>query len=115
MVISMVALGIAAIGIVANQPRGPSISPSSGAPGSPFTITDPQGRMEPGDVVMFYLDGTSPAAGFLATNVTINIDGGTCTGEIPRNCVPQTQYLVSVRAALAQPARFGDLAFLVTN
>ncbi len=108
-------LGIWALSSVTNQLGSPSISPSSGAPGSLFTITDPQGRMEPGDVAVFYLVGTSPAMGSLATNVTISNDGTTCTGEVPRNCDPQTNYLVSVRVALDQLARFVDLGFFVTG
>ncbi len=95
-------------------PAVPTISPTFGAPGSAFTITDPDGRIGPSDLAIFYSEGSDPAGGTPATNVIVGADGATLTGGVPGTCAPQTQYYVTVRPAFDQPARFNDLAFLVT-
>ena len=92
----------------------PSIDPTSGPIGSAFTITDPRGRIQQGDLAVFYLKGTNPALGTPADNVIVNPDGTTLSGTVPAVASPNSQYNVSVRPALSSPARFNALDFFVT-
>ncbi|HWR26701.1 MAG TPA: hypothetical protein VN316_02375, partial [candidate division Zixibacteria bacterium] len=95
-------------------PVQPSISPTSGAPGSQFTITDPQGRMVAGDVALFYVEGTDPLMGTAAATVTVSADGTTLSASVPTGLSPNVQHYVSVRPSMTLPGRFNDLAFFVT-
>jgi len=86
----------------------PYITPTSGDVGTPFTITDPQGRMQPGDECALYLEGTPPDSGTLVRNPVISQDGSTLTGTIPQ--IDPGNYYVTVRLPGGDP-RFNDLAF----
>jgi len=92
----------------------PIIVPNQGVPGSQFTIYDPQGRIQQGDLVIFYLEGTDPMLGNSAQNVVVSEDGKTMTGFVPGATQRQTQQYVSVRPTLDAISRFNDLAFYVT-
>jgi hypothetical protein len=96
------------------EPTVPTISPTSGAPNSTFTIYDPLGRMQPGDTAVFYMEGSDPMLGQPALNVVVSADGKTLTGYVSAGCPPQTPHYVTVRPAIDLPARFNDLAFFVT-
>lgn len=95
-------------------PGQPYITPTSGGPGSPFTIYDPGGRIMPYDIVVFYPAGTDPALGNLAANVAVSADGKTLTGYVAPAALIATPHYVAVRPSLTDPSRFNDLAFLVT-
>jgi len=95
-------------------PSEPYIYPTSGAPGSWFVIYDPQGRIQQGDLAVFYVEGTDPAYGNPAENVVVSSDGKIMTGNIPGGAVRGTQHYVSVRLTQNSPSRFSDLAFYVT-
>jgi hypothetical protein len=84
------------------------ITPTSGPVGTPFTITDPQGRMESGDECLLYLEGTPPDSGTLVRNPVISQDGSTLTGTIPQ--IDPGNYYVTVRLPGGDP-RFPDLTF----
>lgn len=88
------------------------ITPTSGASGSTFTITDPQGRIESGDVCVFNLEGMPIDTGTLAYDVVISEDGMTLTGTVPH--LDPGKYYVSVRIPNAD-ARFPDLSFEVNG
>jgi hypothetical protein len=60
-----------------------TIDPTWGWGGTPFTITDPFMSMQPTDIVLFYMDGTSPANGTSVNDAVISSDGGTATGTVP--------------------------------
>ncbi len=96
------------------EPTWVTITPTSGAPGSTFTIYDPLGRMQPGDVAVFYLPGTDPAMGTNAPNTVVSADGKTMTGYVPASASPQTEYGISVRPSITLTARFNDILFIVT-
>lgn len=101
------------IGPPPSPPSGPSIDPVSGPIGTSFTITDPEGRIQLGDLAVFYLDGTNPGLGTLADNVSVSADGTTLTGNVPNTLATGAQYLVGVTPALGSPLRFGPLAFFI--
>ena len=92
----------------------PWIVPTSGAPGSAFTIYDPEGRMQAGDVAVFYVEATDPVLGSPAINVVVSADGTQLTGNVNPGAAPQTPHFVTVRPAIDWPARFNDFAFIVT-
>lgn len=96
------------------EPIEPYITPTSGIPGSTFTIYDPAGSMRPGDVAMFYLEGTDPVLGQNPTNLDVSPDGKTMTGNVPITLTQGAQHYVAVRPTSTDPSRFGDLAFFVT-
>ncbi len=89
----------------------PSISPAHAFTGASFSITDPQGRIQAGAVVVFYEEGTDPELGVLATSVVVSADGTTVTGVVPSGLVSGVNY-VSVRPTLSGIPFFGDLAFV---
>jgi hypothetical protein len=93
-------------------PQPPSISPTCGYVNVAFTITDPQGRIEQGDLAVFYVEGTDPTAGSIADNIVISNDGTTLTGEVPGD-LSSGSHFVSVRPTLSADSRFNDLAFEV--
>jgi len=85
----------------------PHIDPTSGWIGSTFTITDPQGRMQQGDIVIFYRNG-SPG-GVLAANVSVSADGTRITGDVPGDAASGPNW-VAVRPP-GDASRFNDLPF----
>ena len=93
---------------------GASIAPSSAAPGNEFTITDPVGRIQASDFVVFFEPGKDPAVdGFFASSVVISGDGMSLTGRVP-NPIPQgITYSVRVTPDLSTAERFADLDFFV--
>jgi hypothetical protein len=92
----------------------PFIVPDIGEPGDPFTITDALGRMQIGDLAVFYAEGSDPATqGVPADYVIISADGTELTGNVPASAVAG-QNFVSVRPSLSDPSHFGDLGFFVT-
>ncbi len=94
------------------QPTEPTIEPTSGYVGDAFTLVDPQGRMQQGDLAVFYIEATDPAAGSPATDVTISADNTTLTGKVPGD-LGRGSYFVSVRPTQTADSRFGDLQFQV--
>jgi hypothetical protein len=86
----------------------PTVAPQSGPVGVRFTITDPQARMAPTDVCLFYPDGAAPEAGTPVTDVVITPNSA--TGTVPTSLAPG-EYLITVRPTLAEPGRFADLPF----
>lgn len=99
--------------IVRKKPSNPYITPREGPPGTKFTITDPQGRMKSGDLVIFYYKGTDPVQGVLANNVVVSADGTTLTGTVNIGVEPGKNS-VSVRPGLFEDSRFKDLVFVVS-
>jgi hypothetical protein len=95
-------------------PTEPIITPTEGAIGTAFTITDPLARIGSSDLALFYPDGTDPAAGAEADNVTISSDNKILSGNVPSALSEGVQHYVAVRPANDQPSRFSDLPFLVT-
>ena len=96
---------------------GAGISPNSGNPGiTDFTVTDTFGRIQAGDMVVFYLPRTDPTTdGFLASVFTISADGTELTGRVPPGGIGMVQgltYLVRVTPNFSLP-RFADLEFFV--
>ena len=91
----------------------PSLNPSQGPVGTPITISDPQNRIEPGDVAVIYPMGGNPLEGTLCTEISITPDGGTLTASIP--LVPtDMQYHVAVVSLSTGEIRFDQLGFYVT-
>jgi len=91
----------------------PTISPTSGARGTSFTITDPQGRVEADSIALFYKPGQDPANdGVEAENVTISGDGTTLTGLVPCGALGGETF-VSIRSSRAASAWFDDLPFTI--
>jgi hypothetical protein len=103
--------------VIGAVPQEPTIQPTSGPWGTAFTITDPQGRIQPGDIAVFYPEGESPPfgenVGAFANDVVVSADGATLAGNVPFPTCANRQNFVSVRSALRDP-RFGDLGFFVT-
>ena len=92
-----------------------TISPSSGGLGFPFTITDPLGRIQASDFVVFFEPGKDPAVdGFFAFQVVI-VDGTTLTGRVPNPMPRDLSYLVRVTPDLSTAGRFADLDFFVDS
>jgi len=92
----------------------PSIDPTSGGFGATFTITDPQGRIQAGDIAVFYPEGGAPEAGSVADNISVSADGTTLTGNVPQDAPVGVDAFVSVRGSLTEASRFNDLPFSVT-
>ena len=99
--------------VVGEKPSNPYITPSEGPSGTRFTITDPQGRMKSGDLVIFYYKGTDPIQGVPAKNVVVSADGTTLTGTVNIGVEPGKNS-VSVRPSLYEDSRFKDLVFRVS-
>jgi len=92
----------------------PLISPDNGVTQDSFTITDPLARIQSGDLVVFYAEGTDPVnQGVIADNIEV-IDSSTITGKVPWGATSGLQNFVSVRPTLSDSSRFGDLGFFVT-
>jgi len=92
----------------------PTIDPENGLPGSTFMIKDPIGRMEAGDVALFYVldEGADPALGVPASDVQVSRNGKMLIGEVP--FVPgDSVYGVAVRPSPTDASRFADLPFFV--
>ncbi len=100
--------------VTANFFEIPYVTPTSGAPGSQFTIYDPEGRMQQGDLAVFYVEGGDPTYGNPAENVVISSDGKIMTGNVPGGAVRATQHYVSIRPTLNSPSRFSDFSYYVT-
>jgi hypothetical protein len=94
----------------ATPTQTPQVQPSSGPVGTPFTIFDPQGRIEATDICVIYPDGAAPEIG---TQVSVIIvDGTTVLGTIPVSIAPGS-YLLTIRPSASEPAKFADLPFQV--
>ncbi|MHA7733464.1 hypothetical protein [Nitrosopumilus sp. S6] len=95
----------------------PTIDPTSGPIETSFTITDPQGRIQQGDVVIFYEEFTDPQDGITIPNfeLTITPDGTQVTGEVPVGASTNVLNFVSVTEQGASEPRFDDLPFFVTS
>lgn len=96
------------------SPEPPSIQPDIGAWETAFTITDPLGRIQEGDLAVFYADGSAPSIDRVADNIYISADGMTLTGTVPYAAEDGVQNFVAVRPSLTDSSRFGDLMFFVT-
>lgn len=94
----------------------PSMTPTSGSVGTPFTITDPKGRMTHTDRIIFAVAGTGPEAGTWAENVWFSPDGTTATGTVPGTLAPGLSYDVTVHEGdpTVNPAPFNAFSFAVT-
>ena len=80
--------------------------------GTPITISDPQNRIQSGDVAVFYPPGGNPLAGTPGTGTNISADGGTLTASVPY--VPtDMQYHVAVVNLSTGEIRFEQLGFYV--
>ncbi len=90
-----------------------SIDPISGDMGFSFTITDPQGRIQLGDMALFYdpLAGDADSVGLNADNIIISVDGTALSGTVPF-VLPASdgELLVSVKV-FGEPSRFADIPF----
>ncbi len=91
------------------EPQEPTIEPSEGLIGSRFTITDPQGRIEQGDIAVFYLPGNDPSTGAEAIETSIP-DANTFTGTVPAVLVGLNNVALMPPGG---PIRF-ELSFIVT-
>ena len=99
------------------EPDVLSINPTSGSKGDAFTITDPEGRMQTGDVVVFTNTGV-PEPGLLgftlvATNNVISPDGTTLTGPFPSGV--QGVWSVSVKSSDFSEVRFSGIFITETG
>ena len=93
-----------------------TITPSSARRGMPFTITDPLGRIQASDFVVFFEPGTEPVDGYIAHDVNVSIDGTELAGRVPivdTSGVDMT-YLVRVTPDFST-LRFADLDFFVDS
>lgn len=91
------------------------ITPTEGPIGTSFAITDPLGRMESDDVVLFYPEGSDPGIeGVPANGVTVSGDGKTLTGTVPVGLAEGQQHYVTVRDEPQTHPKFGDVSFMVT-
>jgi hypothetical protein len=91
----------------------PSIEPESGSVGTDFKITDPQGRIQSGDLALFYTQGSDPALGTPAENVSVP-GSTTLNGRVPSSLIGGITYYVAVRPTPTSPSRFDDLPFTVS-
>jgi len=83
--------------------------------GFSFTITDPQGRIQLGDMALFYdpLAGDADSVGINADNIVISADGTTLSGNVPSSLPASNgQLLVSVKVT-GESSRFTDLPFQI--
>ncbi len=92
-----------------------SITPDNGPVGTGFTIYDPQGRIQNGDMVIFHEVGELPTDGTDADNKLYSADGKMLNGDVPAGLATATLHHVSVRPSATDPARFSDLEFMVTD
>ncbi|HHT9135568.1 MAG TPA: hypothetical protein ACFYD2_11780 [Candidatus Avalokitesvara rifleensis] len=93
--------------------REPFIEPTRGLPGTFFTITDDQGRIQQGDIAVFYLNGSPSELGLPADNVEISDGGKKLTGNVPAVRDRDAEHAVAVRPDDSPDSRFGDLLFFV--
>ena len=61
----------------------PFMEPTSLSKGESFKLTDPQGRMEPGDEVRLVTAGGTFSEGLVPVNLVISPDGTMATGLVP--------------------------------
>lgn len=91
--------------------QDPIISPASAYAGQAVMVQDPDGRIQTGDILVFYPDGGSPETnGEVAVNIIV-ADAYTITGEVPATLTVGADYWLSVRADVSSPSRFAELAF----
>ncbi len=109
---NVIAIGPFSVPGSSTTPSTPAVDPTSGPTLSPFVITDPAGRMQSGDVCLFYPEGTDPQLG-IAASIDISADGTKLTGTVPGS-LDAGPYFITVRPSTTQDPRFGDLAFAVT-
>ncbi|MBI5508034.1 MAG: hypothetical protein HY903_04705 [Deltaproteobacteria bacterium] len=104
---------VGSFNVLAPELGEPTIQPVSGIPGSTFTITDPQARIQQGDLAILYQEGTDPAMGTPASGIEVSADGKTIRANVPATVLEGYQHFVSVRPSSMDAPRFGDLAFFV--
>jgi hypothetical protein len=92
---------------------GPSIEPTTGAPGTSFTIRDEQGRMLGATIIVFFPEGAGPNDGQLVSDVSISTDGKTATGTVPRNLGSTLHFVTIHVGTLDDRPVFEALAFQV--
>lgn len=90
----------------------PYIEPATGSPGTLFKIYDSQGRIESGDIALFYSPGTDPATGLIAEGTLISSDGKVLDGYVPA-LINEGLVVISVRENIDSGSRFEDLEFEV--
>lgn len=90
----------------------PSIAPTSGGPGTPFTLTDPQGRMAIATVVVFTPSGQSVDSGSAVIDPVFSSDGTTVTGRVPAAEPAPSLVTVHYVSKLDVPA-FNGVVFIV--
>ena len=93
------------------ETQEPTIVPTSGIPMTPFTITDPLGRILIGDQVLFSNPAVS-SSGYAAESVEISPDGTTLTADVPVVRGGEV-YTVSVTPDPGSPPRFPNLSYVV--
>lgn len=71
----------------------PIISPTSGPPGTQFTITDPEGRMKYARRIMIFREGQAPIEGQRLSFAWFSIDGTTAKAWIPMDLISGTYYI----------------------
>jgi hypothetical protein len=64
-------------------PEVPTIQPQMGTVGTPFTVTDPQGRMAGATVMLFTENHSDPTTGAMVRDLVVSPDGTTATGTVP--------------------------------
>jgi hypothetical protein len=106
-------IGIVTVIGQGSESTEPFVEPTQGFPGETFTITDPQGRMQPGDLAAFYPEGSDPTSGNAAEDVNVSGDGTTLTGKVPTAALQGLAHFISIRPTIADNPRFNDLAFFV--
>lgn len=101
---------------LADFSSGVAIDPVIGPPGSSFFISDPEGRLQPGDRVIFYLPGSDPMTeGAPAGNIVVGPDGRPLGATVPLGLTTNRKYFVSVRPATEEDPRFTDLFFAIVE
>lgn len=91
----------------------PSISPTSGSPGTPFTLYDPQGRMATAQLVVFTPFGQSFDNGALVIGPVFSADGTTVSGRVPATAEPAPSLVTVHQVSQLDPPLFNGLAYTV--
>ena len=92
----------------------PTIDPTSGPVTTPFTITDPQGRMAGASVIVFSPQGQGPEQGTEVTDASFSANGKTATGTVPPTLASGLHLVTVHPTSKIEPPVFNALEFTVS-